>query len=364
MRVRLYGGFAADQRISMQVYAQQLLDSVQSQNIDIDLYTPHSSWEKYQRSRWVMRALRYLHYPRQISAAEVNVHHVVDHGYAHLHKRFKHGASCVTVHDLIPLLVAKGVIESSQSARNPWLNKYSLSFLNHFDCVVAPSQHTAQDVAQHLGLNEENIAVIPPMLSDFGPRPTAEQLNQFCRRHSLPRDTQWMLITGQEFYKNHETSLQVLRKLREQNYEVRILKTGVLTAEFGKRVHELGLERFVHSVFLPKQAEMKYAYALASCLLFPSLYEGFGMPVIEALHFATPVVCSSRGSLDEVGGAVVDRCDPFDVESLAHSVLGAFEKAKVASFVAACDAYVANFKPTTVAESWRTLYLQLAAGAG
>lgn len=360
MRVRLYGGFAADQRLSMQIYAQQLLRSVQSENIDIDLYTPHSNLEKYHHSRWVMRALRYLHYPRQVSDIDVDVHHVVDHGYAHLHKRFVRGASCVTVHDLIPLLVSKGLIESSQAARVPWLNKYSLSFLRQFDCVVTPSRSTALDLSQYLNLNEENIAVIPPMVSDFGSNPTKQELQEFCARHSLPQDTRWILITGQEFYKNHETSLRVLSTLREQNHEVRILKTGVLTEEFQSHVHEMGLEHFVHSVFLQDQGQMKYVYALAHCLLFPSLYEGFGMPVIEALSFATPVVCSSRGSLAEVGGNLVERCDPFDVKALAHSVLKSFEKASSASFAADCQAYVAHFRPTTVAEKWRSLYLRLA----
>ena len=73
-------------------------------------------------------------------------------------------------------------------------------------------------------------------------------------------------------------------------------------------------------IFFKDEIELATLYNVVDCLLFPSLYEGFGMPVAEALSCGTPVIISNKASLPEVGGGYAIEHDCFDVEGISKSV--------------------------------------------
>ncbi|MEM7357719.1 MAG: glycosyltransferase family 1 protein [Pseudomonadota bacterium] len=323
--------------------------------------------ERFSSSRLVMRYLRYVHYPRAVAKLKLgaDVHHVVDHGYAHLLPHLGAGKKVVTVHDLIPMLHWKGLLGMPGSlagrVRKPVLNQYSLSFLDGFNQVVVPSQNTAADLVTHLSLNENKIKVVPAIIGEqFGVADKAA-VSDFVAEYSLETDCKWLMVTGQDFYKNHLTSLKVLKALNKQsNFTIKMIKTGVPSEEFNQAVKKLKLEGLVRSVYLQDTRQLALLYNFIDCLLFPSIYEGFGMPVAEALACGTPVVSSDRGSLPEVGGTLVTRLNPYDVHGLSKAVyqLISSKQARL-SMRQKGPVWVAQFRPATVAERMEKVYQNL-----
>lgn len=371
IHVQQYRCYAADKRTSMDVFANSLGDAFRQKNgtdenqtndINVSQFQPSSVLETFSDNRFVMRYLRYWQYSRLVNdlalqKPNIDIHHVLDHGYAHLQPQFLNAKSCSSVHDLIPMLRWLGLIEG-QAQRKPWLNIKSLSYLSRYDQLVAISQSTKQDLMEHLKLPEDKIEVIYPVLShDF--KPVSSSLSSdFAQRYGLSRDCHWLMISGREYYKNHDTCLAVFKQLiEESDLNIRLIKTGLPSPDFDKQVCNLGLQQHVTQLFLQQFSELPLLYNFVDCLLFPSLYEGFGMPVAEALACGTPVVTSNRGSLPEVGGALAKQCDALDVDGLSQLVLTVLADETIKETLLQdgplwCD----QFRAPTITDKYQKLY--------
>ncbi len=364
LRAVQYRCFASDGRLSMDIYADSLESAMKHTNIQVSSFTPVSSFETYANNAHVMRFLRYWQYPRMVSTVNADIHHVLDHGYAHLHPKLNAGKSCVTVHDLIPLLRWKGVIddpELKRTPRKPWLNLKSLSYLKYFDRVIAASHNTKADLIKYLELPDDRVVVIPPVINSvYKPFDEAE-VSQFAAKYKLDRSRIWIMITGREFYKNHIASLKTLKHLiNSGKHDVHMIKTGAHSKEFDDSVSQLGLDDRVTQLFLSGPEELALLYNYVDCVLFPSLYEGFGMPVVEALACGTPVVSSDSASLPEVGGKLSLRANAHDVEKLADKVISAVSDNGVSKMVRQDGPdWVRQFRAPAVARQYEDLYSEL-----
>jgi len=320
-RVCHYRCFKADARTSMEIYAESSALALQDKPIRLNVFQPKSWLEQYSSSVFVMRFLRYWQYPRSISNLNADIHHVLDHGYAHLLPKLSQGASCITVHDLIPMLHWKGLLDAQRNVKKPWLNLKSLDYLHRFDHIVAVSNSTRDDLLEYLQIKAEKISVIPPVISHRFQVLDRLRVDEFAKKYSLDLDAKWLMISGREFYKNHRTSLQVLNTIfKNSEKNLRLIKTGLPSSDFTAMVSSLGLKSKVTEIYLKDVNELPLLYNFVDCLLFPSLYEGFGMPVVESMACGTPVVISDRGSLPEVGGGIALQSDALDVEKLAQAV--------------------------------------------
>lgn len=328
--LRHFRGYRSDNRLSMDIYADSISAIVDLNEFDFEVFKPESSLEKYSRSRLLMRYLRYWHYPNMVTKeAKADLNHILDHGYAHLLPSISNNhndtRSCITVHDLIPMLTWNGQIKSIQNTpipfRKPWLNLRSLTYLKSYDRIIAVSLNTKNDLVEHLKIKENKIDVIPPVISSIFQKKSAKDVDEFAQKYNFDRKKKWIMISGGEFYKNHEVSLDVISHLnRYQEEEFCLIKTGHSNEKFNAMVAKLGLASKVRSVFLKDSNELPLLYGMVDCLLFPSLYEGFGMPVAEALACGTPVVTSNRGALPEVVGTIGEIRDAGDVNSLSDAV--------------------------------------------
>ena len=182
----------------MDIYADNLAEALQSSRVTIGTFLPTSTLERFAQLPVVMRLLRYLHYPWLVRGKQAHIHHVLDHGYAHLLPRLGSGMTCVTVHDLIPYLHWKGHLQpvgDAQKPRRPWLNQYSLSYLKHFDRIIADSQSTANDLVNHLNIGREMIAIIPPIISDHFKPVSHQEVFAFTERYELDRSCKWIMVS-------------------------------------------------------------------------------------------------------------------------------------------------------------------------
>lgn len=323
MDIRLYQCFAADHRVSMDIYADRVGDGLRQIGHTVQQFRPEAWLERYKNNRLAMRWLRYVEYPKQLARLRANdantalVHHVVDHGYAHLVNAVDASRSFISVHDLIPILAWRGRFGSQHKGRKPVLALHSAKKLKQFGRLIASSQNTADDLVRELDIPASQIEVVPlPLAKDFI-RCADAQIEKIRSRYGLSTDHFWILVSGSEFYKNHKTVLKVFNRLKAQGYPVKLLraaKTGLQDSPFASMDAD-----DIKSLYVPAH-ELPMLFSSVNCLLFPSLYEGFGYPVAEALACGTPVVCSNAASLPGVGGSVALYADATDDQGLAQQV--------------------------------------------
>jgi glycosyltransferase involved in cell wall biosynthesis len=186
--------------------------------------------------------------------------------------------------------------------------------------VIAISQATKQDAIAAFGISEEKISVIypgthiqPPSADDQAGRAAFETLQ-------LP--SRYVLCVGTwEPRKNLPLLLRAWARLRPQG--VKLSLCGVKGWKFQNAealLDELQLHDSVQPLgYVPREA-MPHLYANAQCLAFPTLYEGFGLPVIEAMRCGCPVLCSDSSSLPEAAGDAAWLLPPCDGEAWAEAL--------------------------------------------
>lgn len=333
--VRIFRDFKEDERTSMEVYADGLIGALRGTangRFEPKEYVPSGGRllnGKIGGAGLRMRLSRYLLYPWQARSHKADINHVVDHGYAHLLQVLDPDKTVVTAHDLIPLLAWNGRIPGMTYPHRPRLGEYSLRFLRKARYVFAVSESTKKDLIEHCGCSPDRIRVIYYGLHTsfrvFGPR----ERTRVRRDLGLPDETvKLILITGRQSYKNHPVCLQVLRRIQAESQDrVAMVRVGRSTAEWEAALGATGTRQSVISIpFLPHN-RMVDLYNSVDCLLFPSLYEGFGWPPLEAMACGAPVVTSNVASLPEVVGEAGLMREPGDVEGLAASVRAVLEDA-------------------------------------
>lgn len=191
--------------------------------------------------------------------------------------------------------------------------------------VVVASQWARRDVMSHFGLADSKVHVIPvgPLVELFA-RPEDDALTRVRDRYDLPRA--FAFYPAQTFpHKNHIALLDALAIVRDRDkIEIPLVCAGRLNNHYPvieQRVRRLKLGNAVRFLDYVDPSEMPALYRLASCLVFPSKFEGWGMPVHEAFDAGTPVACSTATSLPEVAGDAALLFDPDNVDDIAAAVV-------------------------------------------
>ena len=329
MKVTLFRDFAEDKRTSMEVYADNLSHYLtrQSDNtFQIRGFRPKLTTFVRglpEAGNLRMRFARYFVYPMQAQHEQGELNHILDHGYAHLLRVLDPGTTIITVHDLIPLLAGQGKISGIDSRRRSPLSEYSASFLKKAAHLIAISHNTKNDLVEQCGCDPARITEIYYGVSPEY-RPFAQEEQEQCRHAlNLPDNaTRLVLIIGGPFYKNQETSLKVFERLqaRASGNPVMLVRLGRQSGSWDACLRSSPCRDQVIYLEYLTQAEMVFLYNAVDCLLFPSWYEGFGWPPLEAMACGTPVVVSNRASLPEAVGDAGLLCAPDDVDGLARAV--------------------------------------------
>jgi glycosyltransferase involved in cell wall biosynthesis len=190
------------------------------------------------------------------------------------------------------------------------------------DAVVADSQSSSRDAAEWYGLAEKDITVVYPGVSArFAPTEREEAL-ALCSRLGLPRE--FVLCVGTiEPRKNLVVLLEALARLGAAGLAPPLViagRRGWLSEPFFDKLRDLGLERIVTVLGYVAEDDLPALYSACQMLAFPSLYEGFGLPVLEAMSCGAPVVCSNSSSLPEVGGNAALYVNPQDADGWAAAL--------------------------------------------
>ena len=216
------------------------------------------------------------------------------------------GRSVVTVHDL-------------SFEHMPWVmgrrdrllfRTFVPASARRADRVLAVSEHTKNDLAQHYGIPEEKIVVTPNGVDPV-----------FHPKGSVPERPPYVLFVGG--IQPRKDPLAAIEALALLDGNVGLVVVGAEKRggeEVRRTVRRLGLEQRVDLAGHVDHAELAALYRGAACLVFPSRYEGFGLPVLEAMASGTPVVAAAAGAVPEVAGDAAILFEPGDAEALADGV--------------------------------------------
>lgn len=188
--------------------------------------------------------------------------------------------------------------------------------------VLAISQSTADDLVDLLGVPTDKIDVTPLGYDKavFRRLPAAE-LERFRHRHDLP-ERFWLYVGTLEPRKNLSTLLAAYQRLSKTDRLPLILGGGIgwRGQAILDEANQLGLgDSVTHIGFIPA-ADLPFWYNCADAFVYPSVFEGFGLPVLEAMACGTPVLTSDAAALTEVAGSTGKRIAADDVEAWADAL--------------------------------------------
>ena len=229
----------------------------------------------------------------------------------------------VTVHDIIELL-------EPQSGVGGFLSRYLYAGLAAADRIIAVSAFTADTLTEHLGIPREKIQISHNAVGDsihpidnFSATIGYQSLRQELRLHG---SDQVVLYVGSEHpRKNLSRALAAFAATRTDISNCVFLKVGRPGLQKGRlatleAIDRLNIRDAVRILDEVSDERLNELYNLADVLIYPSTFEGFGLPPLQAMAAGTPVIAANSTSLPEVVGDAGRLCDPEDEECLAHEL--------------------------------------------
>jgi glycosyltransferase involved in cell wall biosynthesis len=316
--ILLCRNYLEDKRTSMEVYANNFSEKLGGL-AEFDQYRPHTTIKSIGMGGVVGRIERYIKYPLTLPP-DYKIYHVLDHGYAHLRNAQKKSKWVLTCHDLIPYISYNGYAKGLNKVRRPIFSEYSMSSYKNFDKIVAISESTKCDLVRYLNIDPQKIEVIYYGLSGLYRKLGANDREKCKKKYGYP-DRWNILICGFQYYKNHETSISIINELsKKYTNDISLIKIGPSTKawESTKRLISKNIKIKEHDNL--EQNEMLELYNGVDCVLFPSWYEGFGWPPVEAMKCGTPAVVSNAASLPEAVGKGGLQYAPDDIFGMAEAL--------------------------------------------
>ncbi len=233
----------------------------------------------------------------------------------------------VTIHDLIHLLFPEFLPNRLALTYARVMLKRAARIASR---VIAVSNHTAMDLEQHLAIPSDRIDVIHNgVSSDFSTPATDTERKNMFKRHGL--EPGYLLFVGNpKPHKNLERVLEAYRLAKTANRDLGQLVCAGTGADAGRIAEKAAALGIADSVRLPGFIDgwqMPTLYQAATMFVFPGLYEGFGLPVAEAMAAGTPVITSTNSALSEVAGDAALLVDPLDTTAIADAIGTLFTQA-------------------------------------
>lgn len=229
----------------------------------------------------------------------------------------------VTIHDLRTEFLPQHDSLLQKIYLNQYVEQIRAKIATH---IIAVSEATKQDIIQRLRVPANKITVVYEGVDqqrfNYAVREQANSLDQIRQKYDLP--TEYLLFVGTlQPRKNLVRLIEAFQKVLSQHAGLQLVlagKQGWMADKIYQTPSKLGITNQVRFLDYVDDADLPMLYAAAQALVFPSLYEGFGLPILEAFGVGTPVLTSNIASMPEVGGDHAVYVDPRSVESIANGI--------------------------------------------
>jgi len=225
----------------------------------------------------------------------------------------------LTIHDLVAFLYPKGHSKKATIIERLYLKRA----IKKSTRIVAVSQNTKRDLIKHFKTSSDKISVIYPSTSEMFKPILKSELQDFAKKTQLP--DKFFLAVGTVIpRKNYANLIKAFAKIKAKlpNYHIVIVGSkGWQYEEIFEEVRKNRLQDFVHFLGYISGESLQNLYCLATALVFPSLYEGFGIPPLEAMSSGCPVIASSKGSVPEVTQNAALSIDPENDTEISNAML-------------------------------------------
>lgn len=272
--------------------------------------TPGTLSGKLFKSYW-----RSLLVKSQINADKINIYHGLSN---ELPYKINHAGvkSIVTIHDLIFLRYPEFY---KPVDRNIYKKKFSYS-CGIADKIVAVSEQTKSDIIHYFGIGEEKVKTVYQTCHGSFKQAASDDLKQLVReKYHLPEN--YILYVGT--IEKRKNLMNICRALHENKIDIPLVAVGKATKyadEVKKYIADNNLDKLISLVHHATLQDLPALYQLSTVFVYPSVFEGFGIPILEALYSGIPVITSKGGCFSEAGGPHSVYTDPENPAEIGEAI--------------------------------------------
>lgn len=228
----------------------------------------------------------------------------------------------LTIHDLIPLLFPRSL---SVPFAYPYVFLWHWLSIKKASHIIAVSRRTKADIQRFFGVEQKKISVVYEGVNEklFYPVPQKTQWSK-----TFPYQPYFLYVGGTKFHKNLPVLLKAFARFKKKtDYPHYLVLVGV--GQYRLPVRDPALRRKVILVPRVSRKRLAFFYSFAEALVYPSLYEGFGLPPLEAYRCLCPVICARAASLPEINERCCLYFPPQDPEALCAQMIKLVREKKV-----------------------------------
>ncbi len=332
MKVLLISNYRPDKQQSMLKYAEMLQHELRSRGCTVQVIHPPvvfgrlpfipGPWRK-----WIGYIDKYLVAPAYFRrhARRADIIHVCDHSNAMYLRCAGKRPTLITCHDLLAILAARGVYPKAKTSfTGKLLQRWIAANLSRADNIICVSKKTQNDLdALFPGIHSRTKVIHHPLNWNYSSA-TPDAITETKKRSGLEPNAEYLLhVGGNQWYKNRLGAMQIFAALRKypRFRSVKLIMVGkpwTLEMRQYRAMSDVAQE-MIERIEVSNE-DLRALYSGAVALLFPSLEEGFGWPVLEAQACGCPVITSNRAPMIEIAGEAALFIDPTTPEGAAQFI--------------------------------------------
>lgn len=230
---------------------------------------------------------------------------------------FKNISKISTIHDIAWFDISPKFFESNISTLGSRIcQKNAIHFSKK---IITVSEFSRKRICKKFRVSKDFVKSIPINLNNRTySNNDSEKISKIMNKYKLKSEKYFIFCSSWWRYKNHGNLIKAFNKFTQKNSDIKLILVGDHYGVYQSRpIEEFSSDRVIITGFVPDE-ELGILLKNALAFIHPSVYEGFGMPIIEAMTNGIPVACSNVASLPEVAGSAALFFNPFDVDSITR----------------------------------------------